>query len=500
MVTLLFTSDKSLNDKIGLENDSIIVSDVDGIKKLYKKGYKIILDFSHLSNLSKDIDCLSLFSDDELSLFIEGCCYCLSDEKDIIEQRKKALSEKNWSVAKILNQVLLSFDYIRKRTVQKGCPNYFQIETTRYCNARCIMCSHYYMRNEGAKHIDKEIIDLLEPSLPYVFIVGLHGMGEPFLHPKIEGIIDLYSNYGVKLSTNSNISLLTDSLIKQIDENFTCIDISCDGMDAETFESIRLNLSFEKFLSNLEKLKNHCTNVTKRINMVIMPSNIGEIEDVVRLAHRMDITSVVFSNLQPSHIIGNEDMVMDNYPLILNYYSQRAYALGRKLGIEVFCPVLESDMVPWSDELQREYDRMIEKQQNRRQMTAEEMHSAAVAVEDVPDDHYEDFKASNVRCSGICEWLNSQIYVDLEGNTNICSCKGNRRIYATGKVTAEHKLNDIWNNERYQKIREIFYSGYLPECCVDCALIELNKIKYLHVYDIDHLLEERRKLKLLIGE
>ena len=39
----------------------------------------------------------------------------------------------------------------------------------------------------------------------------------------------------------------------------------------------------------------------------------------------------------------------------------------------------------------------------------------------------------------------------------------------------------VWNSKFYVKLREMFYSGKLPEACLKCGLIESGNLKYLEV-------------------
>lgn len=50
-----------------------------------------------------------------------------------------------------------------------------------------------------------------------------------------------------------------------------------------------------------------------------------------------------------------------------------------------------------------------------------------------------------------------------------------------GNVNYEGSFNKVWQAKFAQKIREIFYSGYLPESCLKCGLIESGNLKYLTV-------------------
>ena len=53
-----------------------------------------------------------------------------------------------------------------------------------------------------------------------------------------------------------------------------------------------------------------------------------------------------------------------------------------------------------------------------------------------------------------------------------------------------HSLESIWNGKQYQRIRSIFYSGFLPNCCVNCGLIDTKRIKFLKILDKEKLHKE----------
>ena len=109
-----------------------------------------------------------------------------------------------------------------------------------------------------------------------------------------------------------------------------------------------------------------------------------------------------------------------------------------------------------------------------------------------------------MKCRGICDWLLSQSYIDLQGNVAMC-CR-NQSFHA-GNVNESGSFFAVWNSSFYQKLRSIFYSGYVPESCLKCGLIESGNLKYLDV-DINEEFyseakfkeKQRETLKRLIGE
>ena len=94
------------------------------------------------------------------------------------------------------------------------------------------------------------------------------------------------------------------------------------------------------------------------------------------------------------------------------------------------------------------------------------------------DEIQRDTSPSKVKCSGICDWLLKKSYIDLKGN--VCMCCRNQS-FQLGNVNETGNFEKVWNSDFYKKIRSIFYSGYLPEACLKCGLIERGNLKYLKV-------------------
>ena len=79
--------------------------------------------------------------------------------------------------------------------------------------------------------------------------------------------------------------------------------------------------------------------------------------------------------------------------------------------------------------------------------------------------------------------------------------------FHTGNVNGEGNFASVWNGDFYQKLRKIFYSGYLPESCLKCGLIESGNLKYLETditeefyRDPRYKVRQRETLKQLLKE
>lgn len=136
------------------------------------------------------------------------------------------------------------------------------IETTSFCNARCVICPHKSMnRREGymSNELVKKILDDCNNQVPYIHY---HLNGEPLLDSRLPDII----KYGRQKNPNSKHAIFTNgSLLGKRSDELLCdgglldeIYISFDGGDKETYEKHRVGLIFDDSLNSIRQF------ITKR--------------------------------------------------------------------------------------------------------------------------------------------------------------------------------------------------------------------------------------------
>lgn len=406
----------------------------------------------------------------------------VDEEEQLVALRQEAVREKNWNKAKHINDVLIDIDFLKKNTVSSAYPDYLQIETTSFCNAKCIMCSHYFSNNKGAQMLKNDTVQHMEDALQLSHTVSLNGMGEPFASPYVSDQIDYYSSLGNRIVTNTNLSILNDRLVAQINTCFDWLEISIDGATKEIYENIRKNLKLDSIKENLKRLKEECPHVRKHIATVIMRQNVKEMPLMVELAHEAGANIITFMTLNANIIIQNFQDEMCNYPKVLQYYSAKALEMGEKLGIPVIVPNAEiMDRAISFEEIQDELAKMEAIPLFKDERETDQMMHTAKLVEAYLEENNEiqtDTVASSVKCHGICDWILKQSYVDLQGNVAMC-CRN--QSFHVGNVNEAKEFGAVWNSAFYQKLRQIFYSGYVPEACLKCGLIESGNLKHLSI-------------------
>lgn len=153
-------------------------------------------------------------------------------------------------------------DVARRFAVQKledllHFPQYFQVETTRMCNARCPFCPSDvwdkktpYMSDELFKKVADEIIEYGS----WVKLLDLQRAGEPLLDKKIYERIKYVKDGGVPfVAITTNASGLTEAnarklLLAGIDE----VMLSIDSVEKEEYERMRVGLKYEQVMANIK--------------------------------------------------------------------------------------------------------------------------------------------------------------------------------------------------------------------------------------------------------
>src|SRR5438105_15256820 len=108
-----------------------------------------------------------------------------------------------------LKHSLLLYDQ-RKRRMEL--PTYVQIEPVGQCNLRCQMCSIQF-RQDGPPYgppafMEFETFTRIIDQFVTLKELHLQGLGEPMMHPRFFDMIEYATGKSIKVSTNSNLTLL----------------------------------------------------------------------------------------------------------------------------------------------------------------------------------------------------------------------------------------------------------------------------------------------------
>jgi len=324
---------------------------------------------------------------------------------------------------------------------QAPLPRFLQIEPVGQCNLRCEMCAVVYRSDAPADgspaFMPFERFCALIDQFADVEELQLQGLGEPMMHPRFFDMVSHAVRRGISVSTNSNLTLLTDERAQAcVESGLAALHVSLDGATAEVYESIRHGASFSKVVRNLDRLvqaraRTRSRTPRIRIVMVVMRKNLDQIAEVVELARRHGVDSVFVQHL--SHDFQEPDLPAAYVPMrrfandqtllaedrgrIAQAFS-RARARAKDLDVELRLPRLEQ-----------------------------------------PSAH----------SSMGCEWPWRGAYLTYRGDALPCCMVSAPDRFKLGNM-ADDGVESVWNGAAYVELRERLAGDDPPPICKSCSL------------------------------
>ena len=134
-------------------------------------------------------------------------------------------------------------------------PLHIDIEACNSCNLRCPMCYRNAFQQDNKKMISEELFnkildECVENEIPSIKFVG---RGEVLIHPKIVDMVRQVKRRGIMDShITSNAMLLTKDVSKGlIEAGIDNLVLSVDGVNKQTYESIRIGAVYEEVVKNI---------------------------------------------------------------------------------------------------------------------------------------------------------------------------------------------------------------------------------------------------------
>ncbi len=221
----------------------------------------------------------------------------------------------------------------------------FQVETAIACNLNCLMCPWTRERMEPGTRglMADEVWDAIRPFLPEVVSVDLSGGGEALLHPKLAERVAQAKQEGCEVGLLTN-GILLDGACAQIliNAGIDWIGVSVDGATAEVYEQVRRGASFEVLVENIRALSGLRKKGVPRIliNFVMMPLNIHQLSDMVRLGKDLGVDQINFKQcdvIRGQFGSGLGLYSLEQEPQIKKYESDLSEArkLGKSFGLRI---------------------------------------------------------------------------------------------------------------------------------------------------------------------
>jgi radical SAM protein with 4Fe4S-binding SPASM domain len=217
---------------------------------------------------------------------------------------------------------------------------YFSLElhVTNICNLTCSYCYH-------VNHVDKNALTFSEHTKiideylllcskwmvkPFLVIGG----GEPFAYKKLTELLNYYSinSNNAEYSIVTNGTLIDEKHLEYLrDHNIRNIQISIDGYDSETHDSIRGKGTFKKIIEGIDKLKKNKIPIS--INVVLSKRNFNNLEKFFIFCKTTSLSRLTFTRMVPIGFGSNEiNQILE--PKELEDAFIKILNLNNKMGIE----------------------------------------------------------------------------------------------------------------------------------------------------------------------
>lgn len=160
-------------------------------------------------------------------------------------------------------------------------PKTVAVESSAYCNSRCIMCPSSTMSRKKGIMSWSRFADIADECAEHgVQKLYLSGFGESLLDKGLEEKVSYAHSRGVNTSIVTNASLLDRSrALGLIEAGLDEVNVSLDGASADVYNRIRVGLDFDSVVENVRTLASARRGGRPRIQieMVLLGSNSSQI-------------------------------------------------------------------------------------------------------------------------------------------------------------------------------------------------------------------------------
>jgi MoaA/NifB/PqqE/SkfB family radical SAM enzyme len=223
-------------------------------------------------------------------------------------------------------------------TYELDLPQIVRIDPVHTCNLRCIMCHVSYMKLTKGQ-IPFETLRRLEPLANRNVWADVGCIFEPTAHSRFGDIMQLFNDFGFRLSMTTNGTLMTDRVLQQIAGiNLRQVTISFDGISKQSYEHVRRRADYDSAIGRIKNFRVAFPNVPFRVNYAVLQSTMPEMADAVDFWEEIGINELVFNpvmvpNKRALPVLKNErvDGTRDQFHEQLDKAARRI--IGKRLRI-----------------------------------------------------------------------------------------------------------------------------------------------------------------------
>lgn len=180
----------------------------------------------------------------------------------------------------------------------------FYLYLTEGCNLACRHCWINPPLDSEENHHAFLSVELIQKAVKEGKPLGLDTIkltgGEPLMHPQIVDIINIASSENLKLTIETNGTLITDSFISAVKNHSDAfVAVSLDSARSEVHDAFRgIPGAFNKTVSGIQKLVE--ANIKPQIICSLIPENLNDIEEIVKFSKELGASSFKLNIIQPT--------------------------------------------------------------------------------------------------------------------------------------------------------------------------------------------------------
>lgn len=237
-----------------------------------------------------------------------------------------------------INKKLNEWETQQKKLILDSRPIRLGIIATNKCNLSCIMCPA--LRWSGQYTLTKQALKNIYGLLPYLELINWQG-GEIFLIDFLKEIFEDMKNYdNIVHEIITNGLLLDEEWLELLINLKIQLVFSIDSVVPKTYEYIRRGANFKELTAKIELLnemeRKFMKKIPKIIAVVVMRSNVEELELFVDFAKKYNFSTVAFHPI--SHTDDEENIFKDmtqEDKYTLNAKVENIISLGQAADISI---------------------------------------------------------------------------------------------------------------------------------------------------------------------
>ncbi|MFC2044518.1 radical SAM protein, partial [Chloroflexota bacterium] len=261
---------------------------------------------------------------------------------------KEALTNQRFR-RKVMNYIRCNIDYLRRNRVVRSFPTNAVLNTTNLCNLRCKFCEiHYFYKKAEVisgkvfpNQIDTETLTTHREWLQNIISLHLSGAtGEPFTNPYILDVIRYLKAYNIKLSMDTNGSLVDENVAEQLVRNrFDELSVSVHAGDSQIYTSLQGG-AFDKVVSNLKyliSLKRQMNSNYPRvgINFALNRENAPGLKELMKIAREIGVDSLSLYHYYASRNALENDISFYSDVAGGNQVLKTSYDYAKEIGLAI---------------------------------------------------------------------------------------------------------------------------------------------------------------------